>query len=99
MPGAPTIGAALAGYAAALGRNPWIGRCPLSLAAATPLVAGEAWQLADGEGRTLPLARSFDHGWRLLALSGGQPIAVFGEWDGETLLPLGALVDGTYYEC
>ena len=33
---------------------------------------------------------------RLLALSGGAPVDLAGEWDGERLLPLGAVVDGRY---
>ena len=35
-------------------------------------------------------------GWHLLAASGGQPLAVFGEWDGEALWPLSAMAEGRF---
>jgi hypothetical protein len=41
----------------------------------------------------LPISTRFEQNWNLLALSGGQPMTVFGEWDGETLLPLGAMAE------
>jgi hypothetical protein len=31
-----------------------------------------------------------EDGWQLLAESGGAPLSVFGEWDGEALRPLSA---------
>jgi hypothetical protein len=36
-----------------------------------------------------------DH-WLLLALSGGHPVDVAGEWDGAAILPLGVVADGAY---
>jgi hypothetical protein len=53
------------------------------------------WTVRDSSGAVLPLARG-DH-WTLLALSGGAPLDLMGEWDGESLLPLGAIVDDSYY--
>ena len=36
-------------------------------------------------------------GWALLALSGGQPLSLMGEWNGETLRPLAAQgLDGVW---
>jgi hypothetical protein len=52
----------------------------------------DRWLLVDAAGAALPLA-SRDHR-KLVALSGGHPIAVAGEWDGDALLPLAAIVDG-----
>ena len=40
--------------------------------------------------------KPIDKGWSLLALSGGYPLTVFGEWDGEAFLPLGAWVEGRF---
>jgi hypothetical protein len=77
-------------YAAALAAFPWLDRFPMPLQAATPARVGERWAVRDGNGRMLPLAPGFAHGWRLLALSGGRPLALFGEWNGTTLLPLSA---------
>ena len=39
----------------------------------------------------LPLQLHTSDGWALLALSGGQPLTVQGEWDGTSLRPLSAL--------
>jgi len=82
--------AATAAYSAALTALPWLDRFPMPLQAVTPFRLGERWALRDGAGRMLPLAPGFAHGWRLLALSGGRPLALFGEWNGVALLPLSA---------
>jgi hypothetical protein len=102
IPGAATIDDALATYAAAIAANPWIERRPMSLANVTPMPSRSAgdvvsWQLRDGDGAALPLGPRFDDGWTLLALSGGRPLAVFGEWDGEQLRPLGVAADGSHF--
>jgi hypothetical protein len=94
MPGEATALAALAGYAAALAQNPWLERFPTALTAVVPMRRGDAWAVADGEGRLLPLRRNFGLAWELLALSGGSPIGLFGEWDGESQLPLSAFAAG-----
>jgi hypothetical protein len=95
MPG-DGIAAALEVYAAALARNLWIERFPLALAGVTPLHDGQRWLVRDAAGLALPLARRFARGWRLLAISGGWPLALFGEWDGDTLLPLCAWAEGRF---
>lgn len=96
MPGEASCAAAIAGYAAALARQPWIERFPIALAAVTPSPAGEGWQVRDQGGHALPLARQFASGWHLLALSGGHALALFGEWDGQALLPLSAWAEGQF---
>ena len=90
MPGQATALAALGDYAAALAQNPWIERFPLALSAVVPARRREGWAVADRDRRLLPLRPAFAGGWELLALSGGGPVGVFGEWDGESLLPLSA---------
>jgi hypothetical protein len=35
-----------------------------------------------------------DFGWKLLALSGGKPISVFGEWNGRAFSPLSVFSEG-----
>jgi hypothetical protein len=87
-PGYADLNAATAAYAAGLAAFPWLERFPMPLQAVTPMRTGERWAVLDGDGRVLPLAPSFAHGWRLLALSGGRPLALFGEWNGMSLLPL-----------
>lgn len=91
MPGHGAVAEAVAGYAAALASCPWIERYPLALAAVLPVRRGEDWVVCDSEGHCLPLARRFAQTWELLAMSGGEPIGLFGEWDGQCLLPLAAM--------
>jgi hypothetical protein len=50
----------------------------------------------DSANRVLPVdlwARSM---LRLLALSGGHPVPLCGEWDGEFLMPLSTFVEGRF---
>ncbi|NHZ44313.1 SWIM zinc finger family protein [Massilia aquatica] len=90
---APTLDAALAAYAGALARNPFLERFPLLLDAMVPH-AGTAPHLAGADGRILPLHPGFRHLWPLLALSGGHPVTVIGEWDGHAIVPLSVFTEG-----
>ncbi|HEX8610078.1 MAG TPA: SWIM zinc finger family protein [Telluria sp.] len=90
---APTLDASLAAYAGALARNPFLDRFPLLLDAMVPR-AGSAPHLAGTDGRILPLHAGFRHLWPLLALSGGHPVTVMGEWDGYAIVPLSVFAEG-----
>ncbi len=94
------VEAAIAQYAQALSENPWLPQCPLVLRQMWPHHSSDhpvfKWWLQDAAGEGLPLAPSFNQGWKMLALSGGHPITVFGEWNGQTLLPL-SLWDKTQF--
>jgi hypothetical protein len=96
VPGHPDAAAMLAAYAAALAANPWIEPFPAALAAIIPVSDGDRWAVRDQAGMLLPLPRSFAQPWRLLAVSGGHPVTLFGEWDGAALLPLSVWADGRY---
>jgi hypothetical protein len=98
MPGCANLAAATAGFAAALARFPWLERFPMALSRVTPLREDGEWVLYDGQNRRAALARHFLHGWTLLALSGGNPLGVFGEWNGERLLPLSAWGEGEFVD-
>ena len=90
---------ALGRYAAALAQNPWIEAFPLSLCDVTAFPTAGGWLLCDSSGYVLPLAPRFDGAWHLLALSGGHPIGVFGEWNGEHLHPLAVWAEGRFFQC
>jgi hypothetical protein len=80
-------------FAELLGANPWLERLPVVLANVVPERLGQGeWVLADAEQASIPLAG--DDGWQLLALSGGRPIDVAGEWDGYRLWPLSVQTEG-----
>lgn len=97
LPGWPTLDAGLAAHAEALAANPWLDRWPLVLDGA---VAG-AGGLRDAAGHVIPLrfddsANGDETYWRLLAMSGGHPIGVAGEWENGRLLPLAASAHGRF---
>jgi SWIM zinc finger len=73
-----------------LAANPWQRWHPLLLSQAVPLPDGGLWTGA----QRLPLRLAEADLQALLALSGGHPLQLFGEWDGERLRPLSAWVNG-----
>jgi SWIM zinc finger len=93
IPGFKTIRAALAAYSQAIAVLPWLDRFPMSLQQVIPRQHNGAWVIQDEAGEGLALSSRFERGWLLLALSGGHPLGVFGEWQDETLLPLAVCVD------
>jgi SWIM zinc finger len=92
---------ASADYAAGLAHNPWLEDAPLVLGDVTPVRGGhgeDGWLLRDAAGRVVPLSRRFgrDHTLALVALAGGRPALVFGEWNGRSVLPLGVGTEERY---
>jgi hypothetical protein len=85
-------------YADVLARNPWLEAIPAPLQTMVPVRRGEQWFARDMNERLLSLRGESPSGWKLLALSGGYPIAVFGEWNGHSLLPISARIDGRHIE-
>jgi hypothetical protein len=81
-------------FATLLAEDPWASRMP-ALIEATPIprASGEPWLLRDRAGTACRLVDPSGEPWSLLARSGGQPIVLFGEWDGRALRPLGVLPD------
>ena len=99
-PGGTTAEAA-ARYGEALRADPWLDSVPVTLDRVVPAQdtgAGGAWQLADAEGDSaLPLTEAFRSRpglWRLVALSGGAPVRVFGECGHRGFTPLTAWPEG-----
>ncbi|MFF7773508.1 SWIM zinc finger family protein [Streptomyces tanashiensis] len=93
-PAGGPVGAALDAYGRALGEDPWLDAWPVTLSGVVPARAEYGWQLADADGReALPLtpaAQSRPGLWRLVALSGGAPVTVFGECGHRGFTPLAA---------
>ncbi|MGW2641431.1 SWIM zinc finger family protein [Streptomyces sp. NPDC001348] len=92
-PGLATAEAA-ARYGEALRDDPWLDAVPVTLDRVVPAPAGDSWQLADADtDSALPLtptACSRPGLWRLVALSGGAPVKVFGECGHRGFTPLAA---------
>jgi hypothetical protein len=87
-----TIAELLAGYAAALGQDPWLDTWPAVLEA-TPARAPVPG-LYDKAGDAVPLYPGAGDCWPLFALSGGHPLTVAGEWTPRGLWPLTAWDQG-----
>ncbi len=52
---------------------------------------GDRWFVDDTQGCALPVRPSYAGMWRLLSISGGAPVTLAGEWDGEFFSPLAAV--------
>ncbi|MGI5327868.1 SWIM zinc finger family protein [Actinomadura nitritigenes] len=88
-PGGMSVAGFLDDHAGALASDPWLERWPATLDGVR-LARGEGGGLhvVDEAGDALPL-RTIDP-WRLLAVSGGGPVTLAGEWTPEGLRPLTA---------
>jgi hypothetical protein len=104
--GAPATSERISGYAkiidaheafvGAMAANPWLEKIPIPLLGVTPLRRGDVWLVRDAEDRALKIAPRFEFGWTMLALSGGQEIDIFGEWDGDHFWPLSAFAENRF---
>jgi len=92
QPAGGTLQAAADEFAAALATDPWQDGWPVVIAEAVPDRDGE---LVDAEGRRVPLLCEDAALWRLLAVSGGHPVTVFGEYTDAGLEPLTVWAEGS----
>jgi hypothetical protein len=83
--GSGGVGDALAATAEAVALNPWLDEWPVALESAVADL--DSVSAADG---SLPLGGPELSRRRLLAVSAGRPVSVFGLWNGERLRPLAA---------
>jgi hypothetical protein len=82
------VAALLGEWAAALELDPWLTEWP-ALLVGTPVAAEDGWHLVDPSGMALPLLGQ-ESLWPLLAVSGGNPVTVAGEWSPAGLTALTA---------
>jgi hypothetical protein len=88
-PPGDTVAAFLGQWADALARDPWLDAWPAVLAGVVPARA-DGWALADAAGDALPVHPQAGDCWPLIALSGGHPVTVAGEWTPRGFWPLTA---------
>ena len=81
---------AIAAYGRALRDDPWLDARPATLTAVVPTRTQTGWQLQDTEGALplTPTSAARPGLWRLVALSGGAPVTVFGECGHQGFTPL-----------
>ncbi len=89
-----TINQALEQYTNALSKLPWLERYPVTLSNVQVVTDGTVWYIQD-EHHSLAI-QTQDH-WQMMALSGGHPVQVFGEYNGTHLVPLSIEVQNTIF--
>ena len=93
VPGAAALATVVEEHAARLARNPFAGSWPVVIGDVVPVLRGDQLLVRDPDGTALPLLSS-DVAPRLFAVSGGHPVTLVAEWDGNWLRPLAAFADG-----
>jgi hypothetical protein len=83
-------------FSHALAACPWIERLCWPLCRVIPSKIDEQWWLIDATDAALPMRLRDDVGFTLLAESGGRPVDIAAEYDGESLRPLSVVVDGRF---
>jgi hypothetical protein len=96
LPGFDAVDAFLASVGDSVARQPWFERTVACLRGVTPVHLSKGGRVVrDTHGAALRLAPL--DAWHLFALSGGSPVDVAAEWDGDLLVPLAAIVDGSFH--
>jgi hypothetical protein len=91
-----SIDEAMVSYSQALCQQPWLDRLVMTLGGVVPIGQGDRGFIWDGANAGLPICEQYDSLWQLIAISGGRPIDLCGEWDGQEFNPLSAWVDGQF---
>lgn len=94
---AQTLTEAFDAYSTALARQPWLNLFPMLLRDMIPAWLDDRFVLRDLDGRVLPVSHHFNAGWNLMSISGGYPITISGEWDGDEFVPLGAWAENRQF--
>lgn len=96
LPGFPDFDTFAQNWATALAAQPWLQLLPAVLSEVIPQVQGKSFFLVDKNEKSLRLDVAENVGWRLVALSGGFPVSLFGEWDGSVFRPLSVVAEGRF---
>ena len=86
-PAPTTVADAADAYGWALAGEPWLERYPMCVAVVPAPIGNGRWVVADTTG-ALPVAAGFTRMAEVVAVSGGHPIRIMGEWSAEGFLPL-----------
>jgi hypothetical protein len=91
-----TIAEANAFAAEAFAATPWIERMAFAFESVTPVRRPQGWIIRDEPGNALGLEVTEAKAWVVYSLSGGQPVSLAGEWDGESFTPLSVRAEGRF---
>ena len=93
--GYPNFESFATAYAKALAINPWLSSFPVLLENVYPIMHNDTFLLLDKDKRQLHIIKNRqDIALKLLAMSCGQAIAIFGEWQGFFFVPLTVFSEG-----
>ena len=81
-------------YSKALFSNPWLLDFPTCFENVIPVRKKNQLFILDSNNDQLEVLDRNQMGWKLLALSGGYPIKIFGEWTGDIFIPLSVESEG-----
>ena len=88
-------------YSIIIAANPWLPLYPVLWTSVVLVFQQNTFLLVDNDKKQVKITADTEGGdaplWKLLTISGGQPVSVFGEWNGESLRPLSAFAQGEYY--
>jgi hypothetical protein len=75
-------------FAKALAKNPLLYTIPALIANVKVIAENESYYIVDANHQRILLFAEAKKAWPIIALSGGQAINIFGEWNGKGLVPL-----------
>lgn len=90
----PSFTTFLQHYAQQIAHSPWLRAYPMLIANTLPITQNNQYHLLDQHQHIIPLQTNPTTAWKLIAISGGHPISVFGEWTGSLLIPLSIVQNG-----
>jgi hypothetical protein len=76
--------------------NPLLDSVPVVVENVTPFKEGNRWLLKDEEGNGVFIPATFQQGWQLMALSGGEPLKIFATGKDQDFEPFGVWVNNRY---
>lgn len=96
LSGYGNMAAFAAGYAEALAASPWLVSFPALLEEVRVVKPSphEPFMAIDAAGHYLPLSAAEDANWLALAIGGGHPVWLFGEYDGRSFRALSVVNQG-----
>ena len=92
--GLPSIEALYTAYGTAVSSNPWLESFPAMLQQVVVIAQEDGWVIRDEAGAIMPVHTRCTWGWDMLAVTGGHPCWMMGEWDGYSFIPLSVWTDG-----
>lgn len=90
----------LKAYSQAIAQNPWLVQFPIILSDIIPFLNERNELIFTDIHQKIIVSNTISQAnlWKILAVSGGQPITIFGEWDGMGFEPLSMVTDGGIFK-